>query len=58
MDLLVIIAAFFFAIMMCLGLILVKWCIMQLGSTLFFLIVFLAGSIFILSVGSGEHDDE
>ena len=57
MDTLVIIAAFFFALVMCLGMILVKWIITQLGATLFFLIVFLAVSIFVLAVEDEKHDD-
>jgi hypothetical protein len=58
MDAIIIIAAFFFALVMCLGLILVKWIIMQLGVTTFFLIVFLAGAISILAAKDGEEDDE
>lgn len=57
MDTLVIVAAFFFALVMCLGMILVKWIITQLGATLFFLIVFLAVSIFVLAVEDEKHDD-
>jgi hypothetical protein len=57
MDTFVIIAAFFFALVMCLGMILVKWIVTQLGATLFFLIVFLAVSIFVLAVEDEKHDD-
>ncbi len=57
MDTLVIVAAFFFALVMCLGMILVKWIVTQLGATLFFLIVFLAVSIFVLAVEDEKHDD-
>lgn len=57
MDTLVIVAAFFFALVMCLGMILVKWIITQLGATLFFLIVFLAVSIFVLAVEDEKNDD-
>lgn len=57
MDTIVIVAAFFFALVMCLGMILVKWIITQLGATLFFLIVFLAVSIFVLAVEDEKHDD-
>ena len=58
MDTIVIVAAFFFALVMCLGMILVKWIITQLGATIFFLIVFLAVSIFVLAMEDEKHDDE
>ena len=58
MNALVIIMAFFFSLLMCLGLILTKWIIAQLGTTLFFLVMFLALSIFVLAVGDEVHDDE
>ena len=58
MDALVMVAAFFFALVMCLGLILVKWIIAQLGLTVFILIVFLVASIFILAEGDKEYEDE
>ena len=58
MDAIIIIAAFFFALVMCLGLILVKWIIMQLGITIFFLIVFLAVAISILAARDEEDDDK
>ena len=58
MDLIVIIAAFFFALMMCLGLILMKWVVSQLGATLVVLIIFLFVAMFLLAVGDREHDDE
>lgn len=58
MDFLAIFVAFFFALLMCLGLILVKWIILQLGATLFSLIVFLMISVFLLAIGDREHEDE
>ena len=58
MDFIIIILAFFFALLMCLGLILIKWIISQLGATLFFMVLFLAVSILLLSMGDQEHDDE
>ena len=58
MDFLIIILAFFFALLMCLGLILIKWIISQLGATLFFMVLFLAVSILLLAMGDQEHDDE
>ena len=58
MDTIVIVAAFFFALVMCLGMILVKWIITQLGATIFFLIVLLAVSIFVLAMEDEKHDDE
>lgn len=57
MDFLVIMAAFFFALLMCLGIILMKWIISQLGATLFFLILFLMVAVFLLAMGD-ENDDE
>ena len=58
MDFLIIILAFFFALLMCLGLILIKWIISQLGATLFFMVLFLAVSILLLAMGDQEDDDE
>lgn len=56
MDVLVIIVAFFFALLMCLGLILTKWIISQIGATVFFLILFLMVAVFLLALG--EKDEE
>lgn len=56
-DVLVIIVAFFFALLMCLGLILVKWIISQLGATLFFLVFFLMVAVFLLAVGERNYDE-
>ena len=50
-------AAFFFAIMMCLGLILVKWIIAQLGAIPVFMILFLVVSMFLLATGGKKYDD-
>ena len=58
MDALVMVVAFFFALLMCLGLILMKWIISQLGMTLFFLVFFLMVAIFLLAKGDSEFDDE
>ena len=41
MDFLIIMLAFFFALLMCLGLILMKWVISQIGITVFLLVLFL-----------------
>ena len=57
MNFLVITAAFFFAIMMCLELILVKWIIAQLGIAPFVLVLFLVVSIFLLNLGDEKYDD-
>ena len=57
MDVLVVILAFFFAILMCLGLILTKWIIAQLGGTLFFLVLFLAVAVFLLAMGEENYDE-
>ena len=57
MDFFVITAAFFFAIMMCLGLILVKWIIAQLGAIPVFMILFLVVSMFLLATGGKKYDD-
>ena len=56
MDILVVILAFFFALLMCLGLILTKWIISQIGATVFFLILFLMVAMFLLALG--EKDEE
>lgn len=56
MDVLVVIVAFFFALLMCLGLILTKWIISQIGATVFFLILFLMVAMFLLALG--EKDEE
>ena len=56
MDVLVIIVEFFFALLMCLGLILTKWIISQIGATVFFLILFLMVAVFLLALG--EKDEE
>ena len=56
MDVLVVIVAFFFALLMCLGLILTKWIISQVGATVFFLILFLMVAMFLLALG--EKDEE
>ena len=56
MDILVVILAFFFALLMCLGLILTKWIISQIGATVFFLILFLMVAVFLLALG--EKDEE
>ena len=57
MDFFVVILAFFFALLMCLGLILMKWIISQLGATLFFLILFLAVAMFLLAMGDRDYDE-
>jgi hypothetical protein len=56
-DILVVIVAFFFALLMCLGLILVKWIISQLGATLFFLVLFLMVAVFLLALGEENYDE-
>jgi hypothetical protein len=50
--------AFFFAILMCLGLILMKWIIAQLGGALFFMILFLMVAMFLLAKGDREYDED
>lgn len=57
MDVLMIIVAFFFALLMCLGLILTKWIISQLGATLFFLVLFLMVAVFLLAMGEENYDE-
>lgn len=56
MGVLIVIVAFFFALLMCLGLILMKWIISQIGATVFFLILFLMVAVFWLALG--EKDEE
>ena len=58
MDVLVVIVAFFFALLMCLGLILAKWVITQIGATIFILVLFLMIAIFLLAMGDEDYDDE
>ena len=58
MDFLIIMLAFFFALLMCLGLILMKWVISQIGITVFLLVLFLILAMFLLSMGDQENDDE
>lgn len=58
MEALMVILAFFFALLMCLGLILMKWIISQIGATVFFLILFLVVAMFLLAMGEREYDDE
>ena len=57
MDVLVVILAFFFALLMCLGLILTKWIISQIGATVFFLILFLMVAMFLLAMGEENYDE-
>ena len=57
MDILVVILAFFFALLMCLGLILTKWIISQIGATVFFLILFLMVAMFLLALGEKDEGD-
>jgi hypothetical protein len=57
MDVLVVILAFFFALLMCLGLILTKWIISQIGATVFFLILFLMVAVFFLAMGEENYDE-
>ena len=57
MDVLVVIVAFFFALLMCLGLILTKWIISQIGATVFFLILFLMVAMFLLALGEKDEGD-
>ena len=57
MDVLVVIVAFFFALLMCLGLILTKWIISQIGATVFFLILFLMVAMFLLAMGEENYDE-
>ncbi len=58
MDFVVIMLAFFFALLMCLGLILMKWIIAQLGGTIFFMILFLMVAMFLLAKGDREYDED
>ena len=56
-DILVVILAFFFALLMCLGLILTQWIISQIGATVFFLILFLMVAMFLLALGEKDEGD-
>ncbi len=57
MDILVVIVAFFFALLMCLGLILTKWIISQLGVTLFCMILVGMVAVFLLAMGGVNYDE-
>ena len=57
MDFVVVILAFFFALIMCLGLILMKWIIAQLGGTIFFMVLFLMIAVCLLVKGDQEYDE-
>ena len=58
MDVVVIILAFFFALIMCLGLILMKWIISQVGATIFFMVLFVMIAVCLLVKGDQEEYDE
>ena len=57
MDAAIIILAFFFALMMCLGLILMKWIITQIGVTVFFLVLFAMVALCLLAKGEQDYED-
>ena len=57
MDFFVVILAFFFALIMCLGLILMKWIITQVGATIFFMVLFLMIAVCLLVKGDQENDE-
>ena len=57
MDFVVVILAFFFALIMCLGLILMKWIITQVGATIFFMVLFLMIAVCLLVRGDIEDDE-
>jgi hypothetical protein len=56
-EILIVIVAFFFALLMCLGLILTKWIISQIGAAVFFLILFLMVAVFLLAMGEENYDE-
>ena len=57
MDVFVVILAFFFALIMCLGLILMKWIITQVGATIFFMVLFVMIAVCLLVKGDEEYDE-
>ena len=57
MDVFVVILAFFFSLIMCLGLILMKWIISQVGATIFFMVLFLMIAVCLLVKGDQENDE-
>ena len=57
MDFFVVVLAFFFALIMCLGLILMKWIITQVGATIFFMVLFLMIAVCLLVRGDIEDDE-
>ena len=52
----IVVLAFFFSILMCLGLILTKWIIAQLGAAVFFAILVLLVGVFLLTMEDKSHD--
>ena len=58
MDVVVVILAFFFSLIMCLGLILMKWIISQVGATIFFMVLFVMIAVCLLVKGDQEEYDE
>ena len=58
MDVFVVILAFFFSLIMCLGLILMKWIISQVGATIFFMVLFVMIAVCLLVKGDQEEYDE
>ena len=57
MDVFVVILAFFFSLIMCLGLILMKWIISQVGATIFFMVLFVMIAVCLLVKGDQENDE-
>lgn len=57
MAVLVVVLAFFFALLLCLGLILLKWIVSQLGAAIFFMIMFLMAAVFLLALGDEVHGE-
>ena len=57
MDVFVVILAFFFSLIMCLGLILMKWIISQVGATIFFMVLFVMIAVCLLVKGDEEYDE-
>ena len=57
MDFVVVILAFFFALLMCLGLVLLKWIIAQLGIVSFCVVFLLMIVVCLLTMGDEKYGE-
>jgi len=52
------ILGFFSTLLLCLGIILMKWILTQVGITVFVMLLFLLTAVFVLAIGDKKHDEE